>query len=603
MNLLYEEESYKVRAAFLAVWKSLGSAYKESAYQKALEIEFEKQGLKVERERRIPIYYDGHKIGDYIPDFVVNDKIIVEVKVAPYLVNEHQQQFWRYLKGSQHRLGFLVNFGGKDIEIIRKVYDTARTFCVSPREEVSPRESASKGIMLIMAILVLLVAAIFLPALLFVTRNETIWSVKEKKTTIAFQMAEQGVDRGIWKLQESDAVWNAASSGSVIVGYNFDVVYASTDSVGSKAGEYKIKFTSAPGVYPLQVTVVARGRDKSTDEVREIQAVIQEPAGVPGALQAGEVVSSGSGEIHWGPVLSLTELNLSGVSNRNYPRMFCKTELITSGGCGDKDTNGSADPNTNASPDDCSGYNGQWWSWNHCPGVPDAPVPDREYFKYAAQHGGVDPDGVRIASGGIYYTSGVTLPNVVDTMTYVRFVDGNNQIKFTGGSLVRGYIYTNDVLEFTGGAETVANVNAVTTPPYYPRRVSIPSQAWREYVYGSGGSDSVVGGAGCSPDTSASGEYPGDIGLNNNNPTFDFGSSLTSTSTANPILFEGFGYCGGQFKMTGSGRVVGAILAPNDTGTTSGGKILYYQANLNIRITNKIKILQRKSWREIKATW
>ena len=67
------------------------------------------------------------KAGTYIPDFVIDDKIIVEVKVKPILIQENKKQFWYYLRGSYYRLGFLVNFGTKKIEIVRGIYDLART--------------------------------------------------------------------------------------------------------------------------------------------------------------------------------------------------------------------------------------------------------------------------------------------------------------------------------------------------------------------------------------------------------------------------------------------------------------------------------------------
>ena len=67
------------------------------------------------------------KAGTYIPDFVIDDKIIVEIKVKPILIQENKKQFWYYLRGSYYRLGFLVNFGTKKLEIVRRIYDLART--------------------------------------------------------------------------------------------------------------------------------------------------------------------------------------------------------------------------------------------------------------------------------------------------------------------------------------------------------------------------------------------------------------------------------------------------------------------------------------------
>lgn len=58
---------------------------------------------------------------------MVDNKIIVEIKVKPVLIQEDKKQFWYYLRGSYYRLGFLVNFGTKKLEVVRRIYDLART--------------------------------------------------------------------------------------------------------------------------------------------------------------------------------------------------------------------------------------------------------------------------------------------------------------------------------------------------------------------------------------------------------------------------------------------------------------------------------------------
>lgn len=69
----------------------------------------------------------GRTVGTYVPDLVVNGKICIELKAKPFLHKQDKEQFWHYLKNSNFRLGFLVNFGASNgIEIMRKVYDSAR---------------------------------------------------------------------------------------------------------------------------------------------------------------------------------------------------------------------------------------------------------------------------------------------------------------------------------------------------------------------------------------------------------------------------------------------------------------------------------------------
>lgn len=108
-DFLFEKESYEIRGACFSVWKILGSAFKEQAIGRALTKELLKRGFKIENQKRIPIYYEGEKVGVYIPDKVVEDKIIIELKRKSYITLQDKSNFWNYLRGSNYKLGFLVN--------------------------------------------------------------------------------------------------------------------------------------------------------------------------------------------------------------------------------------------------------------------------------------------------------------------------------------------------------------------------------------------------------------------------------------------------------------------------------------------------------------
>jgi len=125
-DFLYSDITYKIRGAIFSVWKALGSAFKETVYQKALEDEFKKIGLNFESQKQIDIIYNNKKIGVYRPDFVVENKILIELKSLPYLTDLEEKQLWHYLKGSNYRLALLVNFGGRKLQIKRWVYDKIR---------------------------------------------------------------------------------------------------------------------------------------------------------------------------------------------------------------------------------------------------------------------------------------------------------------------------------------------------------------------------------------------------------------------------------------------------------------------------------------------
>ena len=125
-DFLYEEESYAIRGACFEVWKQFKGMFKESVVDKALTIALEDKGLKVESQKRIDIYFHGKKVGIYVPDKIVNDKILMELKSKEFVTKQDLETFWNYLKGSEYKLGFFVNFSPKRLEIKRVVYDTAR---------------------------------------------------------------------------------------------------------------------------------------------------------------------------------------------------------------------------------------------------------------------------------------------------------------------------------------------------------------------------------------------------------------------------------------------------------------------------------------------
>ena len=122
----YEEETEKIRRACAAIWNELGGSFKEVVVDRALTIALRKEGLSVEDQKRIDIYYEGQKVGTYVFDKVINEIIAIEVKCKPFLSEEDKRQFWRYLKGSNYLVGYLINFSPRRTEVFRRIYDQAR---------------------------------------------------------------------------------------------------------------------------------------------------------------------------------------------------------------------------------------------------------------------------------------------------------------------------------------------------------------------------------------------------------------------------------------------------------------------------------------------
>ena len=121
-KLLYEDLTYRIRGAMFAVHKALGPGHKESVYQRALAKEFEDANIPFIREKVLNVVYKDRKVGIYRPDFIVDDKVIIEIKVTPFLPKNAEVQMSYYLRGTKYELGLLVNFGAKWLDIRRRIY-------------------------------------------------------------------------------------------------------------------------------------------------------------------------------------------------------------------------------------------------------------------------------------------------------------------------------------------------------------------------------------------------------------------------------------------------------------------------------------------------
>ena len=119
----YEEITHKIIGCAMKVHSFLGSGFQEVIYQRAMEIEMEKQGLKSERELEMTILYDGIDIGTRRVDFFVENKIMTEIKALSKLDDLHLAQALNYLEAYNLPIGLLINFGSKNLEF-KRVYNT-----------------------------------------------------------------------------------------------------------------------------------------------------------------------------------------------------------------------------------------------------------------------------------------------------------------------------------------------------------------------------------------------------------------------------------------------------------------------------------------------
>jgi GxxExxY protein len=121
----HEALTGKIIQCFYTVYNQLGYGFLESVYQKAMLIEEGKQGLLVESEVPISVYYDDKVIGEFYADQIVERLVIVEFKAVKALLPEHEAQLLNYLNATNCEVGLLFNFGPQP-QFDRKVYDNEK---------------------------------------------------------------------------------------------------------------------------------------------------------------------------------------------------------------------------------------------------------------------------------------------------------------------------------------------------------------------------------------------------------------------------------------------------------------------------------------------
>lgn len=120
-DIVHPELSYKISGILFDVFKEMGFGYHEKYYQRALAVKFVEQGLKFQEQTSVPIQYHAENIGKYIFDFLIEDRIVLEIKKGDYFRKQNMEQVIGYLKASGLQLGLLANFTRNGVRIKRIV--------------------------------------------------------------------------------------------------------------------------------------------------------------------------------------------------------------------------------------------------------------------------------------------------------------------------------------------------------------------------------------------------------------------------------------------------------------------------------------------------
>ncbi len=112
VHLLFKEEVFSLIGAAIDVHRELGTGFLEAVYHEALEIELRSRNIPYESQKCLPISYKGTRLRkEYVADFLIFDKIIVELKALDRLSGIEEAQILNYLKASGLKVGVLINFG------------------------------------------------------------------------------------------------------------------------------------------------------------------------------------------------------------------------------------------------------------------------------------------------------------------------------------------------------------------------------------------------------------------------------------------------------------------------------------------------------------
>lgn len=120
-EIIHKELSYAIIGAAMEVHRILGPGFLESVYEEALAHEFDLRGIPYQRQAKLAVRYKGIIAGEFRADFLVDGKVVVELKATKALTDGDEAQLLNYLKGTGYRVGLLLNFGSSSLEQKRRV--------------------------------------------------------------------------------------------------------------------------------------------------------------------------------------------------------------------------------------------------------------------------------------------------------------------------------------------------------------------------------------------------------------------------------------------------------------------------------------------------
>ena len=109
-ELLLKEEVFQIVGCAMEVLNTLGHGLLEKPYENALVVEFRLKGIPFKQQPRYDVVYKGVRVGEYVPDLIVHEQIVVDTKVIDRITNVERGQILNYLKITGLRVGLILNF-------------------------------------------------------------------------------------------------------------------------------------------------------------------------------------------------------------------------------------------------------------------------------------------------------------------------------------------------------------------------------------------------------------------------------------------------------------------------------------------------------------
>ena len=118
-KLLYQELTGKIIGAAMEVHGALGQGFLESVYEEAFAHELSLRNIPFERQKGLSVYYKERRVKEFICDFLIDEKVLVEIKAIKKMTDVDKAQIMNYLKATRTKIGILFNFGERSLKFER----------------------------------------------------------------------------------------------------------------------------------------------------------------------------------------------------------------------------------------------------------------------------------------------------------------------------------------------------------------------------------------------------------------------------------------------------------------------------------------------------